>query len=167
MYLIYVLRVKDQGETKDEPRMNQRTPKLKKVLLLRLPSFFLLLYLPSFCRPTTERTPREERINSLSKKVLFLKIDNLKRLTESLKKLTLFLKHLTLCTSFAFLRTLSMPLCPLVPNQIRVNPCLSTLDHKLSTERFAQSKINLYLCKLNKKEIYVKNKIGHTACTRH
>ena len=95
MYFAYLFLVKDQGRTKDEPRMNQRTPKLKKVLLLRLPSFFLLLYLPSFCRPTTERTPREERINSLSKKVLFLKIDNLKRLTLFLKRLTNVLKRLT------------------------------------------------------------------------
>ena len=95
MYLLFLPRAKDQGRTKDEPRINQRTPKLKKVLLLRLPSFFLFLYLPSFCRPTTERTPREERINSLSKKVLFLKIDNLKRLTLFLKRLTNILKRLT------------------------------------------------------------------------
>ena len=36
----------------------------KKVLLLRLLTLFLALYLASFHRPTTERTPREERINS-------------------------------------------------------------------------------------------------------
>ena len=29
-------RVKDQGRTKDKPRNDQRTPNLKKVLLLRL-----------------------------------------------------------------------------------------------------------------------------------
>ena len=32
-----MLRVNNQGETKDEPRMNQRKPKLKKCVLLRLP----------------------------------------------------------------------------------------------------------------------------------
>ena len=32
-----MLRVNNQGETKDEPRMNQRTTKLKKGCLLRLP----------------------------------------------------------------------------------------------------------------------------------
>ena len=58
--------------TNDEPRNNERTPKLKKVLLLRLTSFFLLLCLALFHRPTTERRPRERRINSMSKKVLFL-----------------------------------------------------------------------------------------------
>ena len=50
-----MLRVKNQGRTKDEPRMNQRNPKLKKVLLLRLPSFFLLLYLPLFHREGVRR----------------------------------------------------------------------------------------------------------------
>ena len=36
----------------------------KKVLLLRLLTLFLALYLASFHRPTTERTPRELRLNS-------------------------------------------------------------------------------------------------------
>ena len=31
-----MLRVKDQGQTKEEPMNDLRTPKLKKVLLLRL-----------------------------------------------------------------------------------------------------------------------------------
>ena len=39
MYLVYVLCVKDQGRTKDEPRNTERTPKLKKVLFLRLCPF--------------------------------------------------------------------------------------------------------------------------------
>ena len=61
---MYILRVKDQGRTKDEPRNDQRTPKLKKVLLLRLPSLFPLLYLASFHRLTTERRATELRLNS-------------------------------------------------------------------------------------------------------
>ena len=36
-YLVYILRAKYKRRTKDEQRMNLRTPKLKKVLLLRLP----------------------------------------------------------------------------------------------------------------------------------
>ena len=35
MYLPKFSRGKDQEETKEEPRNDQRTPKLKKVLLLR------------------------------------------------------------------------------------------------------------------------------------
>ena len=64
-------RVKDQGRTKEEPRMNLRTPKLKKVLLLRLPSLSPLLYLALFHRPMTERRPRELRINSPPTKSAF------------------------------------------------------------------------------------------------
>ena len=52
-----------------------------------------------------------------------------------------------------------MHLCLLSPNQIRVNPCLSTLDYKLSTERFAQSKINLYLCEQNQRYNFMSNLI--------
>ena len=59
MYLPYQSRVKDQGRTKEEPRNDQRTPKLKKCVLLRLPSLLLLLYLAIFYRPTTERTPTQ------------------------------------------------------------------------------------------------------------
>ena len=55
MYLPKFSRGKDQEETKEEPRMNQRTPKLKKVLLLRLPSLLLLLYLPLFYREGVRR----------------------------------------------------------------------------------------------------------------
>ena len=46
------------------PRTNLRTPNYKKVLLLRLLFLLLLLYLPLFHRPTTERTPKELRLNS-------------------------------------------------------------------------------------------------------
>ena len=54
--------------------MNQRTPNHQKCFLLRLPSLLLLLYLASFHRPTTERTPKELRLNSQPPKVLFIKI---------------------------------------------------------------------------------------------
>ena len=66
-----MLRVKDQGETKDEPRNYQRTPKPKKCVLLILPSLLLLLYLASKHRANTERRPREERHNSLTPKSAF------------------------------------------------------------------------------------------------
>ena len=95
MYLPYLPRVKDQGRTKDKPRMNQRTPNQEKCFLLRLPSLLSLLYLPLFYRPTTERTPTELRLNSPPTKSTFLKIGFLKRLTRLLKRLTLFLKWLT------------------------------------------------------------------------
>ena len=63
---MYILRVKDQGRTKDgiivralgrdkNLGTNQRTPKLKKVLLLRLPSLLLLLYLASSHREGVRR----------------------------------------------------------------------------------------------------------------
>ena len=55
-------RVKDQGRTKEEPRMNQRTPKYKMCVLLRLPSLFPLipcLILPTDDREKTERTPHQ------------------------------------------------------------------------------------------------------------
>ena len=56
-------------KTKEEPKTNLETTKelqiTKMCCLLRLPSLLLLLYLPLFYRPTTERTPREDRLNSL------------------------------------------------------------------------------------------------------
>ena len=83
-------------KTNEEPKINQGTTKelqiTKMCCLLRLPSLFPLLYLASAHRPTTERTPREERINFLSQKMLFLNIAFLKRLTKILKQLTHFLK---------------------------------------------------------------------------
>ena len=60
------------------------------------------------------------KLGVFPQKRLFLNIAFLKRLTHFLTQLTPFLKHLTLCTSFAFLQTLSMPLCPLAANLIRV-----------------------------------------------
>ena len=59
MYLTKFSRVKDQGETKDEPRMNLRTPNHQKVLFVKIAvSFFFLiprLTLPRDDRENTER----------------------------------------------------------------------------------------------------------------
>ena len=66
-----MLRVKDQGETKEEPRNDLRTPKLKKVLLLRMPSLIPPLIPPIEHRLTTERIPREDLMR---KKALFLRL---------------------------------------------------------------------------------------------
>ena len=94
MYLLYLPLAKYQRWTKEEPRNYQRTPKYKKCCLLRLPFLSPLLYLASFHRETTERTPREQRQNSPWLKVRFLKIE-LKKLSPFLKRLTHFLKQLT------------------------------------------------------------------------
>ena len=51
-------------KTKDEPRTNLRMPNHKICVLLRLTSFFPLLYIASAHRPTSERRPRELRVNS-------------------------------------------------------------------------------------------------------
>ena len=85
----------NQRRTKDEPRMNLRTPYPQKCCLLRLPSLLPLLYLASFHRENSDRRPSEERHNSLPTKVLFLKIAFLKKLTRILKLLTIFLKTFT------------------------------------------------------------------------
>ena len=61
----YSSRVKDQGRTKDEPRMNLRTPNHKMCILLRLPSLLPCIYLTSFHRENSDRRPSEERHNSL------------------------------------------------------------------------------------------------------
>ena len=55
MYLVYVLCVKDQGRTKDEPRNTERTPRLKKVLFLRLCPFngLVLAAIPASSHPIT------------------------------------------------------------------------------------------------------------------
>ena len=102
MYLPYSSRVKDQGRTKDEPRMNLRTPYPQKCCLLRLPSLLSLLYFALFYRENSDRRPSEERHNSLLTKSAvsydcFLKRSSLflKRLTRILKLLTVFLKTFT------------------------------------------------------------------------
>ena len=89
--LVYVLRVKDQGRTKEQPKNSQT----QKVLFIKIAVSFISL-IP--CLVFTERTPREHRESSdptpRLQKVLFVKITFLKRLTNFLKKLTLFLKPL-------------------------------------------------------------------------
>ena len=112
---------------------------------------------------STDRRPREHRETTAPtpnlKKVHFLNIAFLKRLTESLKKLTQFLKkfppflkHLTSCTSRSFLRTASMPLCPLSPNPIWVKSNIKPFQAifsssiKIIRKRFAYIKNKAYLC---------------------
>ena len=90
-----MLRVKNQGRTKDEPRNDLRTPKHKKCCLLRLTSLLLLLYLAWFYRENSERRPKELRLISLRTKVLFIKISFQKKLSPFLKQLTHFLQKLT------------------------------------------------------------------------
>ena len=71
MFLLCSLSVSNQGRTKDEARNNLRTPKRKKVLLLRLPFFSPLLYLAWFYRENSERRPKEDL---MTKKALFLRL---------------------------------------------------------------------------------------------
>ena len=70
MYPLDILRVKDQGRTKDEPRMNQRTSKYKMCVLLRLSvsisSLIPYLILPTDDRENSER--RAERYRALAAK---------------------------------------------------------------------------------------------------
>ena len=95
---------KNQGRTKEKP-------KNKKCFLLRLQFLLSLLYCTQQHRPMSERRARERPKNTSTSKVHFLNIAILKRLTHFLTQLTPFLKQLSSCISFAFLRTLSMPLC--------------------------------------------------------
>ena len=58
-----MLRVKDQGETKEEPRNDQRTPNHQKVLFIKIVVSFTSL-IPSLIparehRLTTEQTPTQ------------------------------------------------------------------------------------------------------------
>ena len=69
-----MLRVKDQGETKEEPRNDQRTPNHQKVLFIKIAVSFTSL-IPSLIPPrelreTTEETPKE---GHMTKKALFLR----------------------------------------------------------------------------------------------
>ena len=63
MYLTKFSRVKDQGETKDEPRMNLRTPNHQKMLFIKIAvpfsSLIPCLVLPREHRETTERAPHQ------------------------------------------------------------------------------------------------------------
>ena len=130
----YIFPVFSVLNTKDEPRMNQgRTkdePKNSKIEK----STFIKIAVSYTLPASTERWPRDDREKSEKTFArffaqfhwLFLNIAFLKRLTKILKKFTPFLKQLPSCISFAFLRTLSMPLCPLAPNLIGVL-CLNIL----------------------------------------
>ena len=75
MYLIYILRVKDQGETKEEPRNDQRTPKLKNVLFIKIAVSFTslipYLILPTDDRGNSERTPTQLPV---TQKCFFLRL---------------------------------------------------------------------------------------------
>ena len=59
MYLLKFSRAKDQRWTKDEPRINQGTPKLKMCFLLRLPSLIPCLIPPTDDREKSDRTPSQ------------------------------------------------------------------------------------------------------------
>jgi hypothetical protein len=63
MYLPKSSRAKDQGRTKDEPRMNLRTPYHKKVRFIKIAisfsSLIPCLIPPSDDRLTTEKTPTQ------------------------------------------------------------------------------------------------------------
>ena len=70
-----MLRVKDQGETKEEPRNDQRTPNHQKVLFIKIAVSFTSL-IPSLIPPrddreNTERTPTQF---PASKKARFLRL---------------------------------------------------------------------------------------------
>lgn len=70
-----MLRIKDQGRTKEEPRNDQRTPNHQKVLFIKItfsfPSLILCLIPPTDDRENTERTPTEDL---MTKKALFLRL---------------------------------------------------------------------------------------------
>ena len=70
-----MLRVNDQGETKEEPRNDQRTPNHQKVLFIKIAVSFTSLLpcpiLPRELRLTTEKTPTQL---PASPKALFLRL---------------------------------------------------------------------------------------------
>ena len=70
-----MLRVKDQGETKEEPRNDQRTPNHQKVLFIKIAVSFTSLipslFPPREHRQTTEKTPTQL---PASPKALFLRL---------------------------------------------------------------------------------------------
>ena len=90
MYLVYILRVKDQRRTKDKPRNDLRTPNHQKVLFLKIavsfPSLILCLSSPTDDRENSDSTPRLQ-------KVTFVKIGFPRRLPPFLKKLSSFPKN--------------------------------------------------------------------------
>ena len=87
-----MLRVKDQGWTKDEPKNDLRIANWKKCFLLRLASLLPFLYLLLFYRENSERRPKELRKKTIWLKKHFSYDWVLKRLTGFPKKLYPFLK---------------------------------------------------------------------------
>ena len=69
MYLVYILRVKDQRETKDEPRNTQRTPYYQKVLFVKIALAIGLVlgdFPPSITCPFFVYCPAESPITLLA-----------------------------------------------------------------------------------------------------
>ena len=75
MNLPYLSRAKDQVRTKEEPRMNLRTPNHQKVLFVKIALSFTSL-IPCLIPPTDDRENTEKTPTQLpaSKKVLFLRL---------------------------------------------------------------------------------------------
>ena len=138
MYFVYTLRAKNQGRTKEEPRNDLRTPKLKKCVLLILP--FLL---PCLIPPTDDR--RDDRQNSDStpslQKSTFLKIGFLKKLFPFLKRLTRILKLLTIfLKSFTPLLKRVTHCCP-----FRAHLLLRFTSNKYKKMHFSAKKVHFSL----------------------
>jgi len=74
LFLVYMLRLKDQGETKEEPRNDQRTPNHQKVLFIKIAVSFTSL-IPSLILPTDDREKTDRTPPQLpaSPKALFLR----------------------------------------------------------------------------------------------
>ena len=105
MYLTNPSRAKDQRRTKEEPRNDQRTPNHQKSTFVKIAVSFTSLKpslkIPTDDREMTERTPTEQRLNSLPAKAFFLRLlPNKvvlipKKVSTFPKRLTAFLKKLT------------------------------------------------------------------------
>ena len=70
MYLVYILLVKDQGRTKDEPKNSQT----QKSTFIKIPSLIPSLIPPTDDRETTERRAKRYRALAAKNSVLFIKI---------------------------------------------------------------------------------------------
>ena len=75
MYLVYILRVKDQRRTKDKPRNDLRTTNHQKVLFIKIAISFTSL-IPSSIPPTDDRETTDRKPIQLpaSPKALFLRL---------------------------------------------------------------------------------------------
>ena len=76
--LVYLLRVKDQRRTKEEPRNDLRTTNHQKVLFLKIAVSFTSLIpcpiLPREHRPTTVRRAKRYRALAAKNSALFLRL---------------------------------------------------------------------------------------------